>query len=141
MRDWIINHFNLLCVSVITILTPICPLMLTVGSLIIIDFIFGISRSIKLYGLESITSRKMSNTISKMLLYNLVVITVYLLEIHLIQTGLPLAKMAAGLIGLTEAKSIDESFTSIFGWSFWGKLRKIILRGTSETKDLIKDIK
>jgi hypothetical protein len=120
---------------------PVCPLMLTVGALIAIDFIFGISRSIKLYGICSITSRKMSNTISKILLYNLVIITVYLLEIYLIQTGLPLAKMAAGLIGLTEVLSIDESFKDIFGWSFWGKLRKLILRGTSETKDLIKEVK
>ena len=152
MKEWIcnnihllylsvINHLNLLCVSIITILTPICPLMLTVGFLIVVDFIFGISRSMKLYGFESVTSRKMSITASKMLLYNLIIITVYILEVNLISTGLPLAKMSAGFIGLMEIKSIDESFTSIFGWSFWSKLKKLVLRGTSETKDIIKDIK
>lgn len=138
MMDWILDNLHLLMLTVVTILTPVCPLLLTVGLLIVVDFLFGIVRSIKLYGFESITSRKMSNTISKMLLYNLVIITVYFLEVNLIQTGLPLAKMAAGLIGLTEIKSIDESFSSIFGWSFWSKLKKLILRGASETKDIIK---
>ena len=142
MRDWIINHFSLLCVSVITILTPICPLMLSVSFLIIVDLIFGVSRSIKLSGYKSIESRKMRNgTLNKIVLYNLAIITVYVLEKYIIQSGLPVVKITACFIGLIEVKSIDENFTTIFGWSFWGKLRKIILRGTSETKDLIKDIK
>jgi hypothetical protein len=130
----LLSNIYLLLIGAISILTPIKPLLLVVGFLVISDFIFGISRSIKLYGFESIKSNKMSHTISKILLYNLTIISVYLLETYIIQTGLPLAKLAAGLISLAEIKSLDESFQSLFGWSMWSKLQKLIKRGVSTTK-------
>ena len=134
------TNLHFLFISALAILTTIEPLLLVVGFMIVVEFIFGISRSIKLYGFNSITSRKMGNTLSKMLLYNLTVISVYLLEQYIIQTGLPLAKLAAGMICLVEIKSIDESFSSLFGWSFWEKIKNIISRGSSTTKDIMDEV-
>ena len=134
MKTFFIN----LLVSLLAILSPVKPLLLTVGFLIIVDFIFGIWRAKKLG--ETITSRKMSNTLSKMVLYNLAILSVYLLGKYVIDTGLPLEKIAAGLISIIEIKSLDESFQKIFGFSLWQKIAKAINRGSSTTKDILKDI-
>lgn len=140
VRDWICDHLLFVAVSILSILSPIKPLMLVVGLLIAVDFIFGITRSVKLYGYQSVTSRKMSKTISKMLLYNITIISLFAFETYIMQTGIPLAKTAATFIGLIEIKSCDESFKSIFGWSLWDKMMTLITRGTSETKDIIDEV-
>lgn len=127
-----------LLISTIAVLSPVTPMLLTVGFLIVVDFIFGIWKSKKMK--EPITSRKMSNTISKMVLYNLSILSVYFLNKYIIETGLPLEKIAAGLIGIIEIKSCDESFSKIFGFSLWDKIQKSIRRGSSTTKDIIKDL-
>jgi hypothetical protein len=132
------TFFINLLVSLLAILSPVKPLLLTVGFLIIVDFIFGIWRAKKLG--ETITSRKMSNTLSKMVLYNLAILSVYLLGKYVIDTGLPLEKIAAGLISIIEIKSLDESFQKIFGFSLWQKIAKAINRGSSTTKDILNDI-
>jgi phage-related holin len=122
----------------VAILSPIKTLLLTIGFLIAADFIFGIIRAYTKK--EIISSRKMSNTIGKILLYNLAIISVYFLDKYLIGSGLHLEKVAAGLIGLTEFKSLDESFKTLFGWSLWDLLKKTIQRGSSTTKEIIDDI-
>jgi phage-related holin len=135
MKTWIISHFNNLIIATVAILSPVVPLLLTIGFLIVIDFIFGIYRAHKTG--EVITSRKMGNTISKILLYNLMVLSVYFLDHYILKTGLNLEKIAASLIGIVELKSLDESFVKLFGWSIYEKIKKAIQRGTSTTKDLI----
>jgi hypothetical protein len=135
MKTWIITHFTSLIVATVAILSPVVPLLLTIGFLIVIDFIFGMYRAHKTG--EKITSRKMGNTISKILLYNLMVISVYFLDHYILKTGLNLEKIAASLIGIVELKSLDESFVKLFGWSIYDKIKKAIQRGTSTTKDII----
>lgn len=124
-----------LLVSCVAILSPIKPLMLTIGFLIMVDFIFAVYKAYKLK--EKITSRKMGSTIPKIVLYNLSIMSVYFLNKYIFNTDLPLEKIVAGLIAVVEIKSIDESFKQLFGYSFWAKLKKIINRGTSTTKDLL----
>ena len=135
MKTWIITHFSNLIIATVAILSPVVPLLLTIGFLIVIDFIFGMYRAHKTG--EKITSRKMGNTISKILLYNLMVISVYFLDHYILKTGLNLEKIAASLIGIVELKSLDESFVKLFGWSIYDKIKKAIQRGTSTTKDII----
>lgn len=137
MKTWILKHINSLFIACIAILSPVKSLLLTVGFLIIADFIFGIYRAYK--NNEVITSRKMGNSISKLLLYNLAILSVYFLDTYIIGSGLHLEKICAGLISTVEIKSLDESFKTIFGFSIWDKLRKIIQRGSSTTKDILDD--
>lgn len=138
MKTFITAHFNSLLIAIIALLTPIKPLLLTVGFLIAVDFIFGIMRAYKLK--EKITSRKASNTISKMVLYTLCVLSVFFLDKYILETTLNLAKIVAGFISLVEIKSILETFEIMTGIKIWDRLIKIVKRGTSETKDLLDEI-
>ena len=122
-------------VAAISIFTPVVPMLLTIGVLIIIDFLVGIYRAFKMG--EQITSRKMGNTISKMFLYQLTIISLFLFETYILMNILPVTKIGAVLISITELKSIDESVEKMTGVGVWKKLVKIIKRGESETKDFI----
>jgi phage-related holin len=120
------------------VINPLKSMLLTIGFLIVVDFIFGIMRAYKLG--EKRTSRKASNTISKMVLYGLCILSVYFLDKYILETGMNVAKIAAGFISLVEIKSILESFEIMTGINIWDRLVKIVRRGTSETKDLLDDI-
>jgi len=124
-----------LLVSLMAVFTPVVPLLLTIGTLIIIDFIVGIYRAFK--AKEVITSRKMGNTISKMLLYQMTILSLFLFETYILSGLLPVTKIGAGMIAVTELKSIDESVEKMTGIGVWKKLVKIIRRGESQTKDFI----
>ena len=131
MKQYLMPMF----VAAISIFTPVVPMLLTIGVLIIIDFLVGIYRAFKMG--EQITSRKMGNTISKMFLYQLTIISLFLFETYILMNILPVTKIGAVLISITELKSIDESVEKMTGVGVWKKLVKIIKRGESETKDFI----
>lgn len=127
------SKLNLIFISLSAIFAPIEPILWTIGVLIVCDFIFGLYKAHKLN--EEITSRKMGHTISKILLYNITIITLYLFDTYIMKSGLHIEKVGAVLIGMVEIKSIDESFVLIFGWSIWDRIKKIINRGESTTKN------
>jgi hypothetical protein len=137
IKAWILSHLNTLFIATIAVISPVKPLLLTVGFLIVADFIFGIYRAYRLK--ENITSRKMGNTISKIILYNLAILSVYFLDKNILDTGLHLEKICAGLIGVVEIKSLSESFYILTGIDIWTKLKGILERGESNTKDLLDD--
>lgn len=132
MKDFLISLF----ISLLAVFTPIKPLLLTTGFLIAADFIFGVYRSYK-EDPKSISSRKMGHTISKILLYNISILSVFLIQHFILNDELPLAKIVTGIICLTELKSLDESFQSIFGFGFYYQILSMIRRGTSQTKDVL----
>jgi hypothetical protein len=129
------QYLSYLFVSLLAVFAPVIPLLLTIGCLITIDFIIGIYRAFKMK--EVITSRKMGNTISKMLLYQLTILSLFVFETYILQGLLPVTKIGAGMISVTELKSIDESVEKMTGIGVWKKLTKIIRRGESQTKDFI----
>jgi uncharacterized membrane protein len=131
MKQYLMPMF----VAVISIFTPVIPMLLTIGVLIVIDFLVGIYRAFKMN--EQITSRKMGNTISKMFLYQLTIISLFLFETYILMGILPVTKIGAALISVTELKSIDESVEKMTGVGVWKKLVRIIKRGESETKDFM----
>ena len=131
MKQYLMPMF----VAVISIFTPVIPMLLTIGVLIIIDFLVGIYRAFKMN--EQITSRKMGNTISKMFLYQLTIISLFLFETYILMGILPVTKIGAALISVTELKSIDESVEKMTGVGIWKKLVKIIKRGESNTKNFL----
>ncbi len=128
MKSWLIS----ILVGIFSVLTPLVPLFVTVTLLITADFIFGIIRAWKTK--EMISSRKMGNTITKITLYNLCILVIFLVETYIIP-GIPLTKLAAGVIAMVELKSVDESFQLLFGFSIYEKLKSKLQRGESETKD------
>lgn len=129
------NIFTSFLVSLVAIFSPVVPILLTVGFLITLDFFVGIYRAYKLK--EKITSRKMGNTISKMFLYQAMILSIFLLETYIVTDILPLTKIAAALIATVEIKSIDESIEKMTGVGIWKRMVKIIKRGESQTKDFM----
>lgn len=120
-------------IALTSLIAPVLPILLTVGFLIFTDTVFGLAKA-KATG-EPITSRKLGNIISKMLLYNLAIMSLFLLETYVFGwTGMQLTKAGAVAIAITEVLSIDESFKKIFGYSIWSKVKSHIKRGISETK-------
>jgi hypothetical protein len=125
-------YLSALLLSIVGIFSPIVPLMLTVGFLIATDFVMAIYKAYKKK--EKITSRKMYNTVPKIFIYNLMIISVFLLEKYIIQSGVPIEKVAASAIALTEVKSICESFYSLTGIDLMDKFKDLFSRGESKTK-------
>ncbi|CAB4154714.1 Bacteriophage holin family [uncultured Caudovirales phage] len=119
--------FSYILVSIVGIFMPIKPIILTIISLVLIDFFFAIYRAYK--SKKVISSRKMYATLPKLLMYNVVIIMIYYSNIHIFNTGIPLEKIIASFIALIEIKSIDENFKYIMGFSIWSKLMKTLDRG------------
>lgn len=111
--------------SLLIIFTPLFPVCITIGILIAIDFLIAVYKSYKLN--QPITSRKMSNTISKAVLYQVAIISSFLAETYIL-TGIPLTKIISGFIALTELKSISESITELTGVNYWVKIQEFLKR-------------
>ena len=132
-------------ISIITFFSPIYGLLLAVGTMILMDTILGITKAIKLEGWESVTSRKASVIISKFLLYQLTVITFFIIDYNLINeftklnygTEYLLTKFITLSLCFVEAKSIDENIKAIFGFSIWTNLKEVLTR-TQEIKKTLK---
>jgi phosphate/sulfate permease len=101
------THLTELIVVVATILSPILPVLYAITFLVVVDLIFGITASYK--NKESITSNKMSNTISKFILYNLAIISAFSMT-FIIGNTIPIVHIVAGTIACVEFKSIGENF-------------------------------
>ncbi|HEY8367583.1 MAG TPA: phage holin family protein, partial [Bacteroidia bacterium] len=101
-------------------LAPIHAVMISVGILIFADLATGMWAA-KKRG-ENITSAAMRRTVSKLFIYQLAVITGFLLETHLLAQLLPVTKLVAGVIGLVEFKSILENANEILGQNIFTNL-------------------
>ena len=137
MKTWIIKYSTELMIAIMAVLSPITPILITVGILVGVDFIFAIYVAYK--NKVKITSNKMSKTISKLLLYTITIICIFLLEKFIMGDVLPLSRVAATLIGVVELKSILENWEILFGWSLWDKMMSLVKRGASTTKDIIEE--
>lgn len=100
----------LVCIS---LLAPIHSMIIATGVLIIADMILGIWAA-KKRG-EKITSAGMRRTISKFFVYQIVLITGFVIEIWLLQGLFPISKLVAGVIAVVEGKSLLENANTIYG--------------------------
>ena len=123
MKDYLGTKMIYMMGALSTFFAPIAVVMLAVGVLIMIDFIFGILSAKK--NNEKITSKRMSDTLIKMVVYQLLIITSHLVELYLVPY-LPLLKVTLSFIGIIEFLSIGESFTKITGKNFIKYIRDFI---------------
>lgn len=138
------TKLSLFVFSVLTILTPVKPLVIVAVLAIILDTCFGIWRSVKKSGWKSIRSRRLSHTISKTLLYSGAIVFVFLLEkyviadilAHFISIDLLLTKAFTFFCVYTEVKSINESYYSVTGVNVWDKFIKFAKRSKETLEDL-----
>ena len=109
LSNYILKAFAI----ILAILAPIKATMSTVGFLIFLDLATGIWAALKRK--ETIKSAALRRTISKMIIYQLAVISGFLIERYLFGGEMPVTKIVAGFIGLVEFKSILENSNFILG--------------------------
>jgi len=119
------NWQTKLIVAVITVMTPIAPVIFTVVGLVIADFVTGVYASVKVN--ERITSRRMSETVSKLILMSIGIISAYFAETYIIPE-VPLVKVLAGFVALVELQSIFENAFKATGKDVFKNLKEIISR-------------
>lgn len=113
MGTSLINLIYKVITLIIVVLAPIEAVMATVGFLIFVDLISGMWAAHKRK--EPITSAALRRTISKMIIYQIAVISGFLIETYLVGGSLPISKVVAGFIGIVEFKSILENGNTILG--------------------------
>lgn len=126
---------------------PITGLMIAVGSAILLDTVFGIYRSVKIRGWYFVTSRRLSEIISKMLLYQMCIICLYIIDFFVLSEFFQkwfsisffATKMCAILLIFIEGVSIKENFESATGLDVWGLVKKALGRA-KEVKTSVTDI-
>jgi len=141
------NYFLYLLTSVCLFFTPIRGLLLAVGMAIFLDTIFGIYRAVKVKGWKFVTSRKLSEIISKMLLYQLCIISLFTIDTYLLSEffkqwfSIPFfaTKVCAILLIFIETVSIKENFEKATGRDVWALIKGALGRA-KEVKDGVNDI-
>jgi hypothetical protein len=142
------KYINYFFASLILLFVPIYGLLIAVGSAIILDTFTGIFKSIKLEGIESIRSRKLSNVISKMALYEICIVFLFLIDRfvlnefiqHAFGFGFMFTKICAILLIFVELVSIKENIEASFKIDIW-QLLKTAFNRAKEIKADFNEIK
>lgn len=134
--------------SLLLLFAPIYGLLIAVAAAIILDTFTGVFKSIKINGWKSVRSRKLSNIVSKMLLYEVCVLFLFLMDKYLLNEFVKHAfgfefmftKICAILLIFIELVSIKENIEEAFKIDIWTMLKKLLSRA-KEIKSDIDDIK
>jgi phage-related holin len=124
--------FETLMLSILGVFAPIKGIILVIISAVFLDFILAIYNAWKKD--IPITSRKMYQTIPKLLIYILVIIIIYYSNLFIFEIPMDLHKIIGSFILLTEMKSIDENINLILGFSLFNQLTDFLSRGKNSNK-------
>jgi phage-related holin len=138
------TKLTLFVFSLFTLIAPVKPMVLMAIATIILDMAFGIWRSVKKNGWASIRSRRLSNTISKSLLYTGAIVFIFMLEkfiladllAYFISVDLLMTKAFTAFCVFTELKSINENYHSVTGVNVWEKFMQFVKRGKEQVDQL-----
>jgi phage-related holin len=138
-----------LLTALLLFFAPIQQLVMVVGLAILCDTFTGIYKSVKLDGWKSIRSRKLSNIISKMVLYEVAIIVLYPIDkfllnellLNIVSVQFFSTKVACVLLILVEITSIKENIESALKIDIWKTLKNFIKRAkeVSNNYDEIKN--
>jgi len=137
-----------LLAALLLFFAPIQQLVMVVGLAIMLDTFTGIYKSVKLNGWKSIRSRKLSNIISKLVLYEVSIILLYPIDkfllnellLNVVSVQFFSTKIACVLLILVELTSIKENIEAALKINIWQVLKKAINRA-KELKGDIDEIK
>jgi hypothetical protein len=123
-----------LSVSLCLFFAPIKGLLIAVGIAIALDTIFGIFKAIRIK--EEINSRRMSNIVSKFVLYQMSVLLLFAIDKFLLgeffkiwfQIDNFFTKVVAIILIFIEMTSIKENFEVAFKINIWKMLKTTIQR-------------
>lgn len=133
--------------SLVLLFVPIYGLLIAVGTAIALDTFTGIFKSIKLTGWCSIKSRILSNIISKMALYEICILLLFVIDKFVLNEFIEkwfgfqymFTKICAILLIFIELVSIKENIEATFKIDIWKLLKKAFLRA-KEIKTNITDL-
>ena len=129
--------------STVAFFAPVSGIMYAVGVFILLDTFLGIMAAQKLG--EKIESRKLSKVVWKMLMYQAVTLSFFVMDVHivgdllgtLINTPYVLTKTVGVALIAIEFKSIDENIEKMTGTTLLKRLYDLIAKG----KDIASKIK
>ena len=138
------TYLNYILTGLVLFFAPIQGLLIAVAFGIMLDTFTGIFKSIKLNGLQSIRSRTLSNVISKMLLYQVSIISLYIIDKFLLNelvnlhfsTKFLFTKLVAIILVFIELVSIKENIEEALNVDIWKLLKKVITRAKEVKKDI-----
>ena len=104
--------YNLALASIL-VFAPIKATLVVVMVLTLCDLVLGVAAARKRG--EKITSSGLKRTVIKILVYEAVVMMGYLTEQYMTGDMVPVVKILAGLVGLTELKSVLENAEELTG--------------------------
>lgn len=138
MKTYIAYFFT----TLLLFFAPIQGLLISVGTAIALDTIFGIAKAIKLK--EKITSRKLSNIVSKFVLYQAAVLLIFTIDIFLLGEFFKLwfsipfffTKIVTIILIFIEAVSIKENFEKAFNVNIFRLLKKFLKRSVEIKEDI-----
>lgn len=141
------KYINYIATSILLLFMPIYGLLVAVGASIILDTFTGIFKSVKLHGWSSIRSRKLSNVISKMALYEICIMFLFLMDKYVLNEFVKHAfgfdfmftKVCAIVLIFVELVSVKENIEETFSIDIWALLKKALNRA-KETKDDINQL-
>lgn len=113
------------------VLMPVREVMIAVGVLVLADLVTGIMASRK--EKQPITSTGLKKTVGKTLAYQSAIIVGFVMEHYLLQ-GVPVVRVVAGLIAITEGKSFFENLKRITGIDVWSEVLKRIQEASTVAK-------
>ena len=134
-----------LLASFLLLFVPIYGLLIAVGTAIILDTFTGVFKSIKLYGWRSVKSRKLSNIVSKMMLYEICILLLFVMDKFVLNEFVKHAfgfefmftKICAILLMFIELVSVKENVEEAFKIDIW----KMVKSALNRAKDIRADIK
>ena len=141
------KYLNYLISSILIMFVPIHGILIAVGSSIVLDTFTGVFKSIKINGWSSIKSRKLSQVISKMLLYEVCILFLYMIDKFILNEFIfkwlsvdyMFTKVCAILLIFIELTSIKENIQEAYNIKIWDMLKDAFLRA-KEVKDNINEI-
>lgn len=141
------KYLHYLLASILLLFVPIYGLLIAVGTAIVLDTFTGIFKSVKLNGWKSIRSRKLSSIVSKMMLYEVCILLLFLMDKYLLNEfvvrsfGIDymFTKICAILLIFIELVSVKENIEEAYKIDIWSMLKKLLSRA-KEVKSDIDDL-
>ena len=142
LTTYVLIFLKTLLVLIATILTPIKGLLLVTGMAVLLDTIFAIYTTIKLYGCKSYQSTKLFNIVVKSFFYLGSITLAFFIDTHIIGVNkimnidLFLSKVITIFWLYIECKSIDETSQKHGNKPFYIIIKNML----DKAKELKKDI-
>lgn len=132
------SKFETLALSCWALLAPIHTVIAAMFVLVFFDAITGIWASLKRS--EKFSSARLRNTVSKLTIYMVAIVCGFTAETYMNLDAVPIVKLIAGAIALTEMSSLVENLNSISGKNiFQGLIQKLGSPNLQKNQDCEKD--